>query len=142
MSLQFTRIVADENIPKEVVEHLKTLGFKEVYWIAEKKSGILDPEVWRIATEKQAILITRDKGFLPQLSENQVLYGPDVVEYWAQGFSKDELRDASLLSFFLDWIFTKGHHMKQEHLKLSIAGQTSSRKELWGREKRRRRTAQ
>ena len=42
MTLQFTRLVADENVPREIIDLLKDMGFKEVYWILEKRPGISD----------------------------------------------------------------------------------------------------
>ena len=141
MSIQYTRVVVDENVPKEVVDCLINLGAKEVYWIAEKKAGITDPEVWRIATEKEAVLITRDKGFLQQLKENQILYGPILIEYWTDGFSKDELRDNGLMAYMIEWLIRKAEVLKREHLKLSIKGVVSTRRQLWGQEKVRRKKA-
>ena len=142
MSLQFTRIVADENVPKEVVENLRALGCKEVYWISEKKSGISDPEVWRIATEKGAVLITGDLRFLPQLDENAYLNGPNVVEYAANGFGKSELKDPHVMTFLVRWIFENGHHSAGEHVRLSVDGIARTRRQMWGPEKARRKKLQ
>jgi hypothetical protein len=139
MTLQFTRVVADENVPKEVVELLKGMDFKEVYWILERKPGISDTDVWRIATEKTAVLITGDLRLLPQLAENQVIYGPDILEYSTKGFTKNELQDAQVMSFLMKWIFSNGHHRGREHLKLRIEGTVKTRRQLWGQERLRRR---
>lgn len=137
-SVQYTRVVADENVPQEVVDLLNRMGFKEVYSIADRKAGVPDTEVWRIATEKQAVLITGDVGFLPQLTENQVLYGPDVLEYSTRGFSKSELQDARVMSFFVEWLFSNDYHHGHEHVKLLVDGAVRTRRQLWGHEKRRR----
>jgi hypothetical protein len=139
MTLQFTRVVADENVPKEVVELLKGMDFKEVYWILERKPGISDTDVWRIATEKTAVLITGDLRLLPQLAENQVIYGPDILEYSTKGFTKNELQDAQVMSFLMKWIFSNGHHRGREHLKLRIEGTVKTRRQLRGQERLRRR---
>lgn len=139
MTLQFTRVVADENVPKEVVELLKGMDFKEVYWILERKPEISDTDVWRIATEKTAVLITGDLRLLPQLAENQVIYGPDILEYSTKGFTKNELQDAQVMSFLMKWIFSNGHHRRREHLKLRIEGTVKTRRQLWGQERLRRR---
>jgi len=139
MTLQFTRVVADENVPKEVVELLKGMDFKEVYWILERKPGISDTDVWRIATEKTAVLITGDLRLLPQLAENQVIYGPDILEYSTKGFTKNELQDAQVMSFLMKWIFSNGHNRGREHLKLRIEGTVKTRRQLWGQERLRRR---
>jgi predicted nuclease of predicted toxin-antitoxin system len=138
MSLQFVRIVADENIPKEVVESLRALRPKEVYWIAENKPGISDPEVWRIATTKGAVLITRDLGFLSQLSQNEVLFGPSVVEYSTDGLTRDELRDPAVMKALVCWFFERGHYDGREHVKIHISGTQKTRQQLWQFEKLRR----
>lgn len=141
MSLQFTRIVADENVPKEVVENLRAAGCKEVYWISESKSGISDPDVWRLAAAKRAVLLTGDVRFLPQLSESEYLNGPDVVEYSANGFDKAELQDPRVMTFIVQWVFTNNHHSKREHLKIAVDGAARTRRQMWGPEKARRKKA-
>lgn len=141
MSLQFTRIVADENVPREVVQNLRELGCQEVYWISESRSGISDPEVWRLAAAKRAILLTGDIRFLPQLDEGTYLHGPSVVEYAANGFNKSELQDPSLMKFLVRWIFENGHHEGGEHVQLIINGVARTRRQMWGPEKARRRKA-
>ena len=138
MSLKFTRIVADENIPKEVVDSLRALQPKEVYWIAENKPGISDPEVWRFAASKQAILVTGDLGFLKQLGQNDILYGPSVVEYSTHGLNKDELKDPLVMKAIVCWFFEKHHYEGREHVKIHIVGTETTRLQLWAVEKLRR----
>jgi predicted nuclease of predicted toxin-antitoxin system len=92
MTVQFTRIVVDENVPREVVEWLKKMDFKEVYWILEKCPGISDPEVWHRAPVKKAVLLTGDIGYLSQLEQSDVLNGPDVIEYSTSGFGNTAVR--------------------------------------------------
>ena len=82
MTLQFTRLVADENVPREVIDLLRGMGFKEVFWILEKRPGISDPEVWRLAASKNALLLTGDIGYLSQLDQPEVLNGPNVIELY------------------------------------------------------------
>lgn len=138
-AIQYTRVVADENVPREIVDLLKLMGFKEVYWISERKAGISDIEVWRIATEKEAVLLTGDVGFLPQLTENQVVYGPRVLEYSTRGFTKNELQDTRVISFFVDWIFTNGHYEVHEYMTLLVDGSARTRRQVWLQEQARRR---
>jgi len=138
MSLQFVRIVADENIPKEVVELLRELGCKEVYWIAEKKKGITDPEVWRLAASKEAILITGDLRVVPQLEERDVMEGPDLVEYSTKGLAKSELQDPVVMKALVGWLFQNGHYEGHQHVKIHIEGTVSTRLRIWQREKLRR----
>jgi Domain of unknown function (DUF5615) len=138
MTLQFTRIVVDENVPKEVVEWLKKMDFKEVYWILEKCPGITDPEVWRRAVVKKAVLLTGDIRYLPQLEQSDVLNGPDVIEYSTKGFDKSELQDPELMRLLLDWFFQNGHYLNKEHVKISINGHVQTRRQIWNEEQSRR----
>ena len=138
MSLKFTRIVADENVPNEVVKRLRAMGCKEVYWILESKPGISDPEVWRLAAAKQAVLLTGDIRFLPQLEENEYLTGPNVVEYAANGFNKSELHDPEVMKFLVTWMFENGHHAGGEHVRLVVDGTVRTRRQMWGPEKARK----
>ncbi len=138
MNLQFVRIVADENVPKQVVEVLRQLGCKEVYWIAEKKRGIPDPEVWRIAISRAAILLTGDLKVIPQLDEADVLNGPDLIEYSTTGFTNDELQDPLVMTAVVRWLFEKGHYSDQEHIRVHIEGSMGTRLKIWQKEKLRR----
>jgi hypothetical protein len=140
MSIQFVRIVADENVPREVVESLRALKPtpKEVYWIAESKPGIKDPEVWSLAANKQAVLITRDLGFLKQLGQNDILYGPSVIEYSTEGISKDELRDPAIMQALLIWFFHNRQYEGREHVRIHLSGTEATRLRLWQLEKARR----
>ncbi len=138
-SLQYTRLVVDENVPWEVVEKLRGMGFKEVYSVSESKPGISDPEVWRLAAAKQALLITGDVGFVPQLQEREYLTGPTVLEYTANGFGKHELQDPNVMTFLITWIFENGHHEVGEHVRLTVEGTGRTRRQMWGPEKAKRR---
>jgi len=138
MSLQLTRVVVDENVPKGVVDALKMLGFKEEYWVPEHKSGIPDTAVWRIALAKRAVLLTGDTGFMPQLSQDEILNGPDVLEYATKGFDRNELQDPIIMRHLVLWFFQKGHHVGKEHARIHVEGATRSRRQLWQYEKLRR----
>jgi len=141
MSLVFRNVVADENIPREVVESLRGLGFREVYSISENKPGIPDTQVWQIATRKQAILLTGDLGFLHQLREAEVLGGPEVIEYKVGGFDRDELKDPNVMRFMMEWVFRNRHHEVAEYLSLKVEGKAKTRRQAWSAEKQRRRRA-
>lgn len=137
MSLQFTKVVVDENVPKEVVDCLKGLGFKEVWWVPEHRAGMTDPEVWRKASEKEAILLTGDLGFVAQLQRQEAAEGPVVIEYLTEGFQRDELRNPSLMRFLVEWIFQNGHHREKEITRLHVRGTVRSRLQVWNEEKQR-----
>lgn len=141
MSLAFSNVVADENIPREVVDSLRGLGFKEVYSISESKPGIPDTQVWQIAARKQAILLTADLGFLHQLREAEIVGGPSVIEYKVTGFARDELKDPKVMRFLMEWIFRNRHHEVGEHLSLKVEGRAKTRRQAWSAEKNRRRRA-
>ena len=55
-------IVADENIDFQIIRKLRQAEF-EVFSICESQFGINDREVLAVANEKNALLITEDKGF-------------------------------------------------------------------------------
>ena len=131
MSLKFTRIVADENVPKEVVEMLKTLDFKEVYWVSEHRPGITDPQVWSLAAQKGAILLTGDLGFMAQLTRDEFVNGPNVVEYYTDGFSKSELQDPAIMAWLIEWLFKHEHHRDKEHTRLFLKGTGRERLHSW-----------
>ena len=139
MALQFTRLVADENVPREVIDLLRGMGFKEVFWILEKRPGISDPEVWRLAASKNALLLTGDIGHLSQLDQPEVLNGPNVIEYSTRGFARNELQDPELMKMLLSWLFQNAHHEDKEYLRLFIDGRVRTRRQLWHEENQRRR---
>lgn len=54
--------VADESIDLQIVERLRADGHTVIY-IAEMDPGISDEDVFRLANQQSAILITADKDF-------------------------------------------------------------------------------
>lgn len=137
--LEALHIVADENVPKPLVDHLRTLGFKKVEYIQENQSGISDPEVWNYAASIKAVLITFDFGFVKQLSKEEIIDGPRVIVYGAVGFSKKpELRDAVITNWIFEWLFRKRYDLVDEYLSINLKGKRDSKRQLWGKEKQRR----
>jgi predicted nuclease of predicted toxin-antitoxin system len=133
----FPYVVADENIPGEVVTELQKLGHK-VYWIAREQPGISDREVWQIAASRNALLLTRDNRFLPQLSKNEVLHGPQVVVFIATGIENNELQAAEVMTSFMLWYFRNLVHKDWHHVSLTVEGKKKTRSQCWGEERRRR----
>ncbi len=131
-------IVADENIPDEVVRELRRQGCK-VYWIASEKPGISDREVWQIAASKNAILLTRDKSILPQLSKNEILHGPRVLVFGADGIENDELRAVELFSALMTWYFRECAGNNWHYVTVNLNGTHRTRHQCWGDESLRRR---
>ncbi len=130
-------VVADENIPGEVVAELRKLGHK-VYWIAGEQPGIPDREVWQIAASRSALLLTRDDRFLPQLSKDEVLNGPQVVVFIANGIENSELQAAEVMTGFMSWYFRHLVHKDWHHVSLTVEGRKKTRSQCWAEEQRRR----
>lgn len=135
VSLQFTRIVVDENVPREVVDMLKRLGFKDVYWVPEHRQGMGDREIWLLAASRQAYLLVGDIGYFKQLDENETLNGPDMLEYSTNGFAKSELQDPTVMRMLVEWFFTNGHHTGKQYARIRIEGSVKTRRQVWQREK-------
>ncbi|MBI4890913.1 MAG: DUF5615 family PIN-like protein [Acidobacteria bacterium] len=124
-------VVADENIPREIVTALEQLGYS-VYWIAEHESGIADKAVWRLASRRQALLITRDVGFLPQLTKDEILHGPVVLVYQADGIEDSELRATELFRHFITWYVQECGQKDWQYVEVSIKGKHRTRSQCWG----------
>jgi predicted nuclease of predicted toxin-antitoxin system len=56
------RLLADENIPKVIIEALRTSGH-DVLAVIDRHAGIPDEAVLELASREQRILVTMDKGF-------------------------------------------------------------------------------
>jgi hypothetical protein len=130
-------ILADEDIPGEVVSGLRQLGY-EVEWIVEGERGLKDPEVWGLAASKGALLLTGDKSYMPQLSRDQILYGPPTIRYSADGILRDELRASELFIHLLDWTLQHCDAREWHFVEFGLLGKHTLRSACWQREKRRR----
>ena len=130
-------VVADENIPGEVVAELQKLGHK-VFWIAREHPGISDRDVWQIAASRNALLLTRDDRFLKQLSKDEVLHGPQVVVFVANGIENNELQAAAVMTGFMSWYFRNLIQKDWHYVSLSVEGKKRTRSQCWGEEQRRR----
>ena len=138
MRLRFTRIVVDENVPREVVDMLRRLGFKDVYWIPEHRAGMGDREIWLLAASRKAYLLVSDIGYFKQLDENETLNGPDVLEYSTKGFAKSELQDPVVMRMLVEWFFMNEHHSGKQYASIRVEGTVKSRRQVWQYEKARR----
>ena len=130
-------ILADEDIPGEVVSGLRQLGWK-VDWIVEGERGLKDPEVWSLAASKGALLLTRDKSYMPQLSKEQILYGPPAIRYYADGILRNELRASELFTYLLDWALRHCDAKEWHFVEFGLRGKHTLRSADWQSEKRRR----
>ena len=129
-SPKYVRIVADENVPKEVVDALRGLGF-QIDWVLETKPGLPDPAVWSRAKARGAILLTLDKGIVHRLSVSDFVDGPDVIEYATQGFDSNELQHPILMRAVVEWLFRHYPYSGKEYLHVSIIGRNRSRRQCW-----------
>lgn len=130
-------VVADENIPGEVVDVVRNLGCK-VYWIAREQPGISDREVWQIAASRNAILLTRDDRFFPQLTKEEILHGPRMVVWVANGIEDNELQAAEVMVSLMSWYFRNHTGKDWHHVALRLDGKRRSPVQCWGEEQRRR----
>lgn len=55
-------LVADENVDLAIVSALRSDGY-EVWYVADRTSGVTDEEVIAASVEKRALLLTCDKDF-------------------------------------------------------------------------------
>ena len=56
------KLVADENVPRPVVQRLRADGFT-VLSIAEVSSGVADEKVLQVSHERSCVLVTYDRDF-------------------------------------------------------------------------------
>jgi predicted nuclease of predicted toxin-antitoxin system len=68
------KLVADEGVDRQIVEHLRQDGH-EVLYVAELDPGIEDEIVLRMAMTEGALLITADKDFGELIFRQQRLSG-------------------------------------------------------------------
>jgi len=64
--------IADESVDKSIVDCLRKNNY-DVIAIAEMEPGLTDTQVFGVANESNAILITADKGF------GEIVYHQNVV---------------------------------------------------------------
>ena len=72
------RLLADENVPRALVEALEEAGH-DVQWIAAESPGITDAEVIARASAEDRLLLTFDRGIGIPLFRDAVAFPPGVV---------------------------------------------------------------
>lgn len=82
------KIVADENVEKQIVDRLRARGH-DVFYIAELNPGIDHAAVLLKSSELQAILLTTDKDF-GELVFRQQLHHSGVMLIRLDGLSPNE----------------------------------------------------
>jgi predicted nuclease of predicted toxin-antitoxin system len=56
------RLLADENVPRRVIESLVAAGH-DVEWVPWSRAGASDPDLLALAGRERRVLLTFDKGF-------------------------------------------------------------------------------
>jgi len=119
------RIVADENIPRQVVEHLQALGYR-VDWVLQESPGIPDDQVWETAAARQALLLTIDDGFLGQLTDQQIQLGPKVLVFKTSGIQENDLQAPEFFSEIAARCLTVCDVDSWEYVDLTLRGKNLS----------------
>lgn len=90
------RLVADENVDREVVERLRQAQHF-VWYVLEEARGIRNGAVLAVARQQQAVLITADKDFGEIIFQQQVpflgLVGVLLLRF-SQAMSPDQKADS------------------------------------------------
>lgn len=64
------QIVVDENIPNLTIHELRSLGHAVTDIRRTDRQGSRDTDLWTLATDARALLITTDKGFVRYRDEH------------------------------------------------------------------------
>jgi predicted nuclease of predicted toxin-antitoxin system len=83
------KLLADECLEPQVVHLLRQSGH-DVLWMREGGSGMLDPEVARLAAEQDRIILTYDVAFASEMRGNNHPHPGFIVARLA-GYSKSEI---------------------------------------------------
>ena len=75
------KLLADESIDRQIVEHLRLDGH-HVSYIAEMEPGIPDDAVLNLANDEEALLITADKDFGELVSDSVALHLVSFLSDW------------------------------------------------------------
>jgi len=88
-------LLADEGVDRQIVERLRQDGHQVLY-VAEMEPSISDEEVLNRANEKNALLVTADKGFGEMVFRQNLLTVGGVVLLRLTGLSPE--RKAEIVS--------------------------------------------
>lgn len=72
------RLLADENVPRAIVDELRSRGH-DLVWVRATSPGISDPEVLTLARAEARILLTFDKDFGELAFRQRLDVSPGVV---------------------------------------------------------------
>jgi hypothetical protein len=77
---------------------------------------------------------------MPQLTKEQFISGPNVIEYSTEGFAKSELQDPAIMTWLIEWLFRNDHHRDKQHARQFLKGTARDRDRSWDEAMRQRRT--
>ncbi len=99
------QILADENIPRVVVDGLRNEGYN-LHWIAEAMPGASDEEVLAVAMEQERTLLTFDKDFGNLVFKTKLPAGSGIILYRGEMDTPTELAKTicNIISSRSDWI--------------------------------------
>jgi predicted nuclease of predicted toxin-antitoxin system len=80
------KLLADESVDQQIVDRLRQDGHT-VWYVAEMKPGISDDEVFNLANQETATLLTADKDF-GELIFRQRRIGAGVILFRLAGLSQ------------------------------------------------------
>ena len=97
-------ILADENIPRLIVDCLRDQGH-DVYWVAESNPAIKDQQVLELAIHSERLLITFDKDFGSLVFKEKLpSKGGIVLIRFPLDFPEEEAKKiCSIISSRTDW---------------------------------------
>ena len=90
------RILADENMPANVVDRLRDSGH-DVEWAVESYRSEPDPNLLRIATRDRRILVTFDRDFGRLLIRDGAPAPYGVIYFRVNNEVPDDFRDAFII---------------------------------------------
>lgn len=98
------KILADENIPRLVVDCLR-YNDHDVYWVAESDPSIKDHQVLKLATDSTRLLITFDKDFGSLLFKTKlpIESGVILIRFSLDSPEEEALKICSIISSRTDW---------------------------------------
>lgn len=93
------KIFVDESVSYGVVSYLRSVGYEVTAITEDPTSGLTDPEVFAIAKEQKAVLITRDHHFT-----NNFRFSPEETSciIFIRKGNLTSLEEIDLIKWFFD----------------------------------------
>jgi predicted nuclease of predicted toxin-antitoxin system len=94
-------IVVDENLPRRTVDELRAMSHIVTDIRGTPQEGALDDSLWLLAQQKQALLITTDRGFSHK--RNEAHWGVLIIALRQPNRAKIHAKVMYALSEYTDW---------------------------------------